>query len=446
MTAPPASAAPPTSRGGAGLVSRMRHWIGNHSRALLIALLVVLTLFAYAAPSMIAVVPAGHAGVLWRALAGGTVRGMVLSEGVHVIAPWNRVFLYDTRQHEETRTYSAIAGNGLSIEVDIGFIYHLRTQTLATLHLTVAPYYLEVVLCALMAPVARDSIARWPADALYGPDRAKIEADIFNRLVDRANLNNITSAAKAQIKGETDLIKTGSDSDEDDYFELDNVMIREVTLPEQVQSAIRRKIEQQEMVLEYQHRLDRERLESERKAVEAEGIRKFQETVQQGISDTYLAWRGIEATVQLATSNNAKVVVIGNNSHGLPIIFNTGPDTATGLSGTASGATGGASGAAGSAASGAAGVEQHPPASAPPPAGIAPPASGSPTPLRKPEAEPLREKAPPPEQGRKTSELQPDPARPPAAAAEPVTEKDVARGNALLSIPYLGLTVPQPFR
>lgn len=435
MTAPPASAAPPTSRGGAGLVSRMRQWIGNHSRALLIALLVVLTLFAYAAPSMIAVVPAGHAGVLWRALAGGTVRGMVLTEGVHVIAPWNRVFLYDMRQHEETRTYSAIAGNGLSIEVDIGFIYHLRTQTLATLHQKVGPDYLEVLLMSQIGTVARDSIARWPADALYGPDRAKIEADIFNRLVDRANLNNITSAAKSQIKGEADLIKTGSDSDEDDYFELDNVMIREVTLPEQVQSAIRRKIEQQEMVLEYQHRLDRERLESERKAVEAEGIRKFQETVQQGISDTYLAWRGIEATVQLATSNNAKVVVIGNNSHGLPIIFNTGPDTATGLSGAT------------------AAEQPHPPANlmAPPsssPPAAAPPASaaGSPTPLRKPETEPPREKAPPQEQGRKTSEFQPDPARPPAAAAEPVTEKDVAGGNALLRIPYLGLTVPQPFR
>lgn len=435
MTAPTASAAPPTSR-GAGLSSRIRRWVSEHARVLLIALLIVLTLFAYAAPSMIAVVPAGHGGVLWRALAGGTVRGVVLSEGVHVIAPWNRVFLYDMRQHEETRTYSAIAGNGLSIEVDIGFIYHLRPQTLATLHQKVGPDYLEVLLMSQIGTVARDSIARWPADALYGPDRAKIEADIFNRLVDRANLNNITSAAKAQIKGEADIIKSGTDSDEDDYFELDNVMIREVTLPEQVQSAIRRKIEQQEMVLEYQHRLDRERLESERKAVEAEGIRKFQETVQQGISDTYLAWRGIEATVQLATSNNAKVVVIGNNSHGLPIIFNTGPDA--GLSGTAGAVTGGTAAA-----------EQHPPAAtatgtalpSPPPPAAAPPASGPPAPLRKPEGEPPREKAPPQEQGRKTSEFQPAP-----AAAEPVTEKDVAGGSALLTIPYLGLTVPQPFR
>src|SRR5262249_35060267 len=59
----------------------------------------------------------------------------------------------------------------------------------------------------------------------------------------------------------------------------------------------------------------------ERKAIEAEGMRDVQQTVSQGISDSYLRWRGIEATLQLSQSTNAKVVIIGSGKDGLPIIL-----------------------------------------------------------------------------------------------------------------------------
>src|SRR6476620_4056248 len=72
--------------------------------------------------------------------------------------------------------------------------------------------------------------------------------------------------------------------------------------------------------------VERERRESERKKIEAEGIREFQRVVSQGISDSYLRWRGIEATLQLSQSTNSKVVIIGSGKDGLPIILNT--DTA----------------------------------------------------------------------------------------------------------------------
>ena len=67
--------------------------------------------------------------------------------------------------------------------------------------------------------------------------------------------------------------------------------------------------------------MQREKRKSERKKIEAEGVRDFQQTVSQGISDSYLRWRGIEATLQLAQSNNSKVVIIGSAKDGLPIIL-----------------------------------------------------------------------------------------------------------------------------
>ena len=92
-------------------------------------------------------------------------------------------------------------------------------------------------------------------------------------------------------------------------------------MPVLVVNAINRKTEQYYISEEYKFRVEREKRESERKKIEAEGIREFQMIVSQGISDSYLRWRGIEATLQLAQSTNSKVVVIGSAKDGLPLIL-----------------------------------------------------------------------------------------------------------------------------
>ena len=63
------------------------------------------------------------------------------------------------------------------------------------------------------------------------------------------------------------------------------------------------------------------RIRSDRKRIEAQGIADFQKIVAQGLSDQYLRWKGIEATEKLANSTNAKVVIVGSGSDGLPIIL-----------------------------------------------------------------------------------------------------------------------------
>jgi hypothetical protein len=94
-----------------------------------------------------------------------------------------------------------------------------------------------------------------------------------------------------------------------------------IELPPAVVAAINRKAEQYYISEEYRFRIEREKRETDRKRIEAEGIRDFQQTVSQGISDSYLRWRGIEATLQLSHSNNSKVVIIGGGKDGLPIIL-----------------------------------------------------------------------------------------------------------------------------
>ena len=102
---------------------------------------------------------------------------------------------------------------------------------------------------------------------------------------------------------------------------VEDVLIRDVQLPKAVAQAIENKVIQKHEAEAYEYRLTRERQEAERKAIEADGIRRFQETINATISDGYLRWKGIEATLELAKSQNAKVVVVGTGKEGLPIIL-----------------------------------------------------------------------------------------------------------------------------
>jgi hypothetical protein len=107
----------------------------------------------------------------------------------------------------------------------------------------------------------------------------------------------------------------------DELLNLLDTLVLGIVLPPTVVNAINRKVEQYYLAEEYTFRVARERKESERKEIEARGIAEFQRIVSQGISDSYLRWRGIEATLQLSQSPNSKIVVIGNSKDGLPIIL-----------------------------------------------------------------------------------------------------------------------------
>src|SRR5260221_466426 len=102
---------------------------------------------------------------------------------------------------------------------------------------------------------------------------------------------------------------------------LYDLLVTGIELPAAIVGAINRKTEQYYISEEYKFRVEREKRESERKKIEGEGIRDFQQVVSQGISDSYLRWRGIEATLQLSQSMNSKVVIIGSGKAGLPIIL-----------------------------------------------------------------------------------------------------------------------------
>jgi hypothetical protein len=129
-----------------------------------------------------------------------------------------------------------------------------------------------------------------------------------------------------------------------DAIQILDTLVLSIELPPDIVAAINRQTEQYYMIQEYKFRVQREAEESKRKQIEADGIAAFQKTVSQGISDSYLRWRGIEATIQLAQSPNSKIVVIGTGKDGLPIILGNvdSPPAQGATPGAAPGATPGA--------------------------------------------------------------------------------------------------------
>ena len=88
-----------------------------------------------------------------------------------------------------------------------------------------------------------------------------------------------------------------------------------------LEQAIERKLQQEQESLEYEFRLEKAQKEADRLRIEAAGIRDFEEIISKGLSDKLLKWKGIEATKEIAKSNNTKIVVVGGGNDGLPLIL-----------------------------------------------------------------------------------------------------------------------------
>jgi regulator of protease activity HflC (stomatin/prohibitin superfamily) len=99
------------------------------------------------------------------------------------------------------------------------------------------------------------------------------------------------------------------------------VLVRNVELPPAVRLAVERKLTLLEEEKAYQYRIGIEKQEAERKAIEAEGIRRYQDVIKQSLTEDLLRWQGVQATKELASSPNAKTVVIGSGKDGLPLIL-----------------------------------------------------------------------------------------------------------------------------
>src|ERR1700730_16850154 len=290
----------------------------RHLPIIVIYLMVATLVGVILAPYVLVTVPSGYVGVLWKRFGGGTVLDprKLKDEGMRFILPWNKLFLYDLRLQSATETYNAISRDGISLAASINIRYRLKRESIPQLHQTIGPNYVQALVGPEIGNRMREVIAEYTAEDVYSTKRAEIQDKIRTRA--EAMLGE-----KMMVGGESEEVEENAPYHIPLYAMLNliDTLILGIDLPSAVVTAINRKIEQYYISEEYKFRVAREIRESERKKIEAEGIAEFQRIVSQGISDSYLRWRGIEATVLLAQSPNSKIVIVGSGKDGLPIIL-----------------------------------------------------------------------------------------------------------------------------
>ena len=237
---------------------------------------------------------AGEAGVLWKRFAGGVVTDQPpLGEGFHLVAPWNTVIVYETRQQELTEKMKVLSSNGLDIQLEATAWYQPVTAELGFLHQTKGTNYLDRVLKPAMRSATRSVVGRYTPEQIYSSKRDAIQEEIFD---------------------ETKKIV------EDQHIQLNDVLVRDVTLPVAIKDAIERKLSQEQTSLEYKFKLEIAQKEAEKQRIEAQGKADANRILSASLTDKILQDKGIEATLKLSQSANTKVVVVGG-SDGLPLIL-----------------------------------------------------------------------------------------------------------------------------
>lgn len=237
----------------------------------------------------------GEAGVLYKTFGGGVVTDEApLGEGFHLIAPWNKVIVYEVRQQEVFEKMQVLSSNGLEIKLDASAWFQPDYDKLGLLHQQKGENYVARVLLPTIRSAARSVVGRYTPEQLYSSKRDAIQKEIFE---------------------ETQKIVSN------EYIQLNEILVRDVTLPTTIKEAIERKLRQEQESLEYEFRIEKATKEAERQRIDAEGKAKANTILSASLTDKILKEKGIEATLQLAKSSNAKVVVIGSGKDGMPLIL-----------------------------------------------------------------------------------------------------------------------------
>jgi prohibitin 1 len=256
-----------------------------------LGVIVVVLVFAAFAFSPFSMVPAGNVGVMTLF---GRVTGQTIGEGFNLVNPLARTHLMSVRTQEVKETTAVPSSEGLILTMDTSLLYHVDPTQAARLYQRIGESYLEVVVEPLMRSSIREATAENTASALYTGGRELVAARIQQEL--------------GKALGSRGII-------------VENVLLRDVQLPQSLRAAIEAKQKAEQDSLQMQYVLTKEKQEADRKRVEAQGIADFQRIVSTGISEQLLQWKGIEASEKLAESTNSKVIVIGGGKTGLPLIL-----------------------------------------------------------------------------------------------------------------------------
>ena len=253
-------------------------------------------LFSFASSMFYVIESTERAVIFYKFGSTGLDKKNVIKPGFNFKAPWNDLYKFDITDNLVEETIDVLDGSGLSINVDVTMNFHLNYDSVGEIYETYQFDYLRRLVRPVFRSTVRDVMGRYTAEEIYSTKRAEVESLI-------------------QEEASEVLLRPGNN------IVMKSLLIRSITLPAQIKSAIENKLQQEQEALAYQYRLEREKSEAERKRIEAKGEADANRIVSNSLTTNLLKMRGIEATSKLAESPNSKVVIVGSGKDGLPIIL-----------------------------------------------------------------------------------------------------------------------------
>jgi regulator of protease activity HflC (stomatin/prohibitin superfamily) len=237
----------------------------------------------------------------------GKVQNDVLSSGLHFINPFVEVERLDIKTQNYTMSgihdegaktgddaIRVLTSDGLEVTIDLTVLYKLLPSEAPRLVRETGVDYTDKIVRPLTRTKIRDNSVYYEAVSLYSNKRDEFQQRIFKSI-------------------EEDFKKRG--------LILEQLLVRNITLPQSVKETIEQKINAEQDAQKMQFVLLKEKQEAERKRVEAQGIADYQRIINIGLTDQQLQYEQIKAYLELAKSPNAKVIIMGKGN--APVILDT---------------------------------------------------------------------------------------------------------------------------
>jgi regulator of protease activity HflC (stomatin/prohibitin superfamily) len=272
---------------------------GKPAMAIGAALVVIGLLF-----SAVVQIDAGHIGIQKLY---GHVQNDVLYSGLHLINPLVDVESVETRTQNYTMSgvhsegdkagddaIRVLSADGLEVTIDLTVLYRVMPENAPNLYKETGLDYKDKIVRPISRTKIRDNAVYYDAVSLYSTKRDEFQVRIYKTIDDEFKKRGLV---------------------------LENLLIRNISLPTSVKNAIESKINAEQEAQKMQFVLQKERQEADRKRVEAQGIADYQRIISESLTDKQLQYEQIKTMKELAASTNAKMIIMGKGN--TPMILDT---------------------------------------------------------------------------------------------------------------------------
>jgi regulator of protease activity HflC (stomatin/prohibitin superfamily) len=235
----------------------------------------------------------------------GKVDDDVLYSGLHIVNPLIDITPFDVKTQNYTMSavhdegmksgddaIRVLSADGLEVTIDLSVLFKVSPSQAPRILRQIGDDYLDKIVRPVSRTAIRDNAVSYEAVALYSTKREEFQNRIFNTI-------NRSFAKRGLI--------------------LEQLLVRNITLPESVKKTIESKINAEQDAQKMIFVLQKEKQEAERKRVEAQGIADYQKILSTGLSDKQLQYETIKAQKDIALSPNTKIIIMGKGS---PVLIN----------------------------------------------------------------------------------------------------------------------------